>query len=417
MANQFKNLMIGLFVTAAAAIIIFILMFLHPRMGDEEKLIYARFTDIDKVTIGTRVTYAGKPVGEVVGINEIETGRAGRADASGHIYLYELTLRVDSGVNIYNTDNVGLRTSGLLGEKNIEITPIAPEPGQILRRIDNEPVYAIETGSVEQTFKEFKEVADKLDKALDVATEILNRVRDQRIVEKISNSLSNIESITDSINKPEKWAEILDNVLVVSSHFNKTLDNIDEAAHNINLASIGFSNTATSALAITTGISEGKGALGRFLSNDEMYLRTSSIMSKLETTLDDINHYGLLFHSDKGWQRLRARRVNLLQKLRTPQEFQNYFNDEINQVSTSLSRVTNLLTDVQEDPYCYDMLKDREFTKVFADLMRRIGMLEEEVRLYNTQIVEMQIHDTQLGNPPMCDCNQCDTPCNWNPQQ
>ena len=47
-------------------------------------------------------------------------------------------------------------------------------------------------------------------------------------------------------------------------------------------------------------------------------------------------------------------------------------------------------------------MQDREFTKVFAELMRRVGMLEEEVRMYNAQAVEMQVHQTELGDAPCC---------------
>jgi phospholipid/cholesterol/gamma-HCH transport system substrate-binding protein len=140
-------------------------------------------------------------------------------------------------------------------------------------------------------------------------------------------------------------------------------------------------------------------------------------MSKLETVLDDINHYGLMFQSDKGWQRLRARRMNLLQKLCSPQEFRNYFNDEINQISTSLSRVYTVLNEIENDPCTCDVMQDKEFTKVFSDLMRRVSMLEEEVRMYNTQIMETQIHKTELGNPACYPCEtyrssaECQDPC------
>lgn len=403
--DQFKNLMIGLFVTAAAAIIIFILMFLHPRIGDEGKLLHVRFTDIDKVTIGTRVTYGGKPVGEVIDIKAIDEDRSGRADSSGQIYLYELTLRVDSGVKIYNTDEIELRTSGLLGEKNVEITPVAPEKEQVLREIDEQPVYAIETGTVEDTFKQIKEVANKFDKALDTMTEILQNVKDKEIVSKVNNVVENVESITGTLNQPEKWSDILNNVHQLTYRMNQSWDRIDTTINNINQAAINFDKASVSFHAVGTCITEGKGSLGKLLNDDEFYLRTNSIMSKLETTLDDINHYGLLFHSDKGWQRLRARRLNLLQKLRTPQEFHNYFNDEINQISTSLSRVSMVLNSVNADPYCNNLLQNREYMKVFSDLMRRISMLEEEVRMYNTQVVEVQVHETELGIPPLC--KQC----------
>lgn len=420
MADQLKNLLIGLFVTAAAGVVIFILMFLHPRIGDDGRIIHVRFTDIDKVTIGTRVTYAGKPVGEVIGIEEVQEGRAGKTDEGGHVYIYDLTLRVDSKVKVFNTDEIASRTSGLLGEKNIDITPISPKPGQVLIEVDANPIYAQQTGTVEETFKEFKEAADKLEAALDAATDILNRVRENRLVEKVTKVVENVESITSALNKPDEISGIVTNAHKFSENLNKTWDNVDKFVDSVRHSWVSvdkfIKDIDDAALSITEfvhggqgiiqDVSQGKGTLGKFLGSDDFYLRTNSIMSKLETVLDDINHYGLLFQSDKGWQRLRARRMNLLQKLCSPQEFRNYFNDEINQISTSLSRVYTVLNEIENDPCNCDVMQDREFTKVFSDLMRRVSMLEEEVRMYNTQIMETQVHKTELGNPT---CYPCET--------
>lgn len=414
MADQIKNLLIGVFVTAAAVIIIFLLMFLHPRIGDEGKMLHVRFTDIDKVTIGTRVTYGGRPVGEVVEIKEIEFGRKGKADSSGHVYLYDLALRVDRGVNVFNTDEVSLRTSGLLGEKNIEITPIAPEPNQKLRQIDNEPIYAEETGSVEETFKELKKVASKFDTALEALTDTLYRIRDEKLIEKITDAMENVDSITASLNKPKELSESIENIHRFTEHINASMDSVDKTLETFSRAAENALTFVQHGQLIIENVNKGEGTLGKLVSNDEVYLRTNSIMSKLETILDDINHYGLLFQSDKGWQRLRARRLNLLQKLSTPQEFRNYFNDEVDQISTSLSRVYMVLNEIGCNPYCCDLLDDREFNKVFAELMRRISMLEEEVRLYNTQIVEVKVHETELGSPP--DCGQYSSDCYCIPQ-
>lgn len=415
--------MIGLFVTAAATIVIFILMFLHPRIGDDGKRLRVRFANIDKVTLGTRVTYGGKPVGEVVGIREVELGRDGPKDSTGRIYLYELELRVDSSVDVYNTDEVSLRTSGLLGEKNLEISPFAPLPGQPVEQIDKEVIYAKETGSVEDTFKEFKEVADKMDVTLDALTDTIYRIRDQKLIEKLSQTVKNLESITTSLNKPKEWSETLTNIhrlsqnMLTSWHkvdplLDKayvTFENLDKAALGFHGVSDGANVFVTGAQEMLAGISRGEGTLGKFLAQDDFYLRTSSLFSKAETVLDDINHYGLLFHNDKGWQRLRARRANLLQKLCSPQEFRNYFNDEIDEISASLARVSMVLEQVNGSPCCIDLLQDREYTKVFAELMRRISTLEEEVRLYNIQAVEAQVHTTELNNMYYPTCEQ--TPC------
>jgi phospholipid/cholesterol/gamma-HCH transport system substrate-binding protein len=423
MADQFKNLMIGLFITAAIAVIIFMLMFLHPSVGNEGKILHARFTDIDKVSIGTRVTYGGKPVGEVIEIKEIGKGRSGKTDATGHLYLYDLKLRVDSGVQVFNTDSVSVRTSGLLGEKNIEITPFAPKKGEKLEEIDAEPIYAENSGSVEDAIKELKEVAGRVDDTLEAAKDLLDRARKGELVEKIIRTTENLESITNALNNPKQIEDILYNIYLFSKKINTTWEKVDSTVNNVHEVSERFSNTwdhveeilqhlneavmkAKNLIGhgelIFGKVSQGEGTIGKLLVNEETYLRTSSILSKLETTLDDINHYGLLFQSDKGWQRLRARRMNLLQKLRTPQEFRNYFNDEIDQISTSISRVSMVLDNVGSDPYCSDLANDREFSKVFAELMRRVKMLEEEVRMYNTQLIEPIIHQTELGSPPLC---------------
>jgi len=404
MVDQFKNLMIGIFITAAAAIIIFILMFLHPNIGDKGKTLHARFVDVDKISIGTRVTYAGKPVGEVVAIEEIKDARAGKQDSLNHVYSYDVTLLVDSGINIFTTDQVSARTSGLLGEKNIEITPYAPEKGVALIPIDGTVIYAEETGSVEDTFKEFKTAADKFEMAMDSITDFMKTIKDHKLVDKVTHVVENVDDITTALNKPDQWNDIIINLDHLSKDFsnlmvkaNKSWDTVDTTLASVNAA-------AADGAAVVAKVARGEGTVGRLLESDDLYLRTNSIFSKAETMMDDINHYGLLFQTDKGWQRLRARRMNLLAKLQSPQEFRNYFNDEVNQISTSISRVYSVLDAVENNPCCCNVMQDREFTKVFAELMRRVKMLEEEVRMYNTQAMELTVHQTELGCPPPLPC-------------
>jgi len=414
MADQFKNLMIGLFVTAAAAIIIFILMFLHPNIGDNGKTLHVLFTDVDKITIGTRVTYAGKPIGEVIAITEVPDALHKKTDSSGQLYAYDLTLLVDSGIKIYNTDEVSSRTSGLLGEKNVEITPYAPKPGVTLEPAGHEPIYAIETGSVEETFKEFKSVADKFGAALDSVTKIFNNIRKNKLIDKVTRTVEHVESITTALDKPDQWSDILLNLDHLSKDLgnlmeraNKSWDTVDKILASVNDASSSAKELMDNGVNITGTIANGEGTLGKIIQSEDFYLRTNSILSKVETIMDDINHYGLLFQSDKGWQRLRARRMNLYQQLQSPQEFRNYFNDEIDQISTSLYRVYMVLDAVENNPCCCDVMEDKEFTKVFAELMRRVKMLEEEVRMYNAQAMEMQVHQTELGEAPCCPATNC----------
>jgi len=381
--EQFKNLMIGLFVSAAAIVVVFVLMFIHPSLGDEGKTIHVHFADIDKITIGTRVTYAGRPVGEVVGIEEIERERHGPVDNHGHVYLYDLTLRVDSGVNVYNTDKVASKTSGLLGEKNVEITPYAPQKGEKLQLVDGQVILAEETQSVEDILQAINVAAGKFDTALETINATVDDIRKQKLVEKVTQTVEDIDVVVKQVNR--SWPNV-----------DRTIQNISDAAMQIKTAAVKAQDLVTDGKNVIDYVASGQGTLGKIIYSEDLYLRVNSIMSKLETTMDDVNHYGILFHSDKGWQRLRARRLNLLQKLESPQEFRNYFNDEIDQISTSLSRVYMVLNEVSTSPCCENLLNNREYTKVFAELMRRVSMLEEEIRMYNTQVVETRVCETEL---------------------
>lgn len=382
MNDQAKNILIGIFVIFAFSIIVFVLMFLNPNVGNENTRLKVRFANIDKVTLGTRVTFGGKPVGEVVGIREIEESIDQRHPHQGIVYIYELDLAVDSSVKVFNTDEVSARTSGLLGEKSVAITPQPAVDNQPIRLVNNEIIYANEAGSVEDTFKEFKELSDKIELALDEAIDLLQRVRNEKVIENIGTSVANIKDITSSLNNKTQWSELLTNLHEISFKLNHTWDKIDET----------FTNFAN----ISRTVDEGEGTMGRLLKRDDLYLHSISVMNKAETIMNDINHYGLLFHSDKKWQRLRARRMNLMQTLSTPQEFRNYFNDEVDQITTSLERVNMIME--QTDCLCpsFTLFENKDFTKVFAELVRRIGVLEEEIRMYNIQLVSEDVRTTEL---------------------
>lgn len=400
MSDSIKNIIIGIFTLAALGIVIFILMFLHPKTGDEGEEVYVRFTDIDKVNIGTRVTYAGKPVGEVVEIRELPYGREGPKDENGHIYAYELKLLVDSGIKIYDTDEITLRTSGLLGERSVAIIPQAPKQGQEPILISNEILYAEQVGSVEETMAEFKEVADKIDVVMDHVSAILSEARKEELVKKISVTLTNVQDITTALNKPDEWASTVDNLQDFSSTLAKRLpdtwDKVDNSLDELNTAAINTRDMMGTANKVVVNVSRGRGSAGKVLVDDDLYLRLVSLLNKGETVMDDINQYGILFHLDKGWQRMRARQRNLLARLASPQQFRNYFNNELNRVTTSLERVETTLDQLRAYNAQCPLNQSPEYKKVFAELLRRVSALEDELKMYDQQLMEPAIYQTEL---------------------
>lgn len=395
MNDSAKNILIGLFVVAAATIVIFMLLFLHPTVGDDAQTLRVRFANIDKISTGTRVTYGGKPVGEVIEIKEIEDPKDARKPGKdGFVYIYELILGVDSQVRVYNTDQISSRTSGLLGEKTVEITPLAAKPGEQIRLVTDQALYANESGSVEETLKEFKELSDKIEETLDSFKFAIDELNRQKIWEKISHTAQNLSDITTALNVPDKWTNILDNLDSAARKAPETLDEFQKVAHHIDetmQATIQNLNLSLLDLnLITKNVTGGKGTLGSLLMRDDLYLNISSLMSKGETVLDDINHYGLFFQNDKRWQRLRARRANLITRLSCPQEFQNYFNDELDQITTALGRISMVLQDTEYQDCYQSFMDDENFRVVFAELLRRVTQMEKSLQLYNQQLTDIQ---------------------------
>lgn len=411
MADQLKNFIIGLFVVAALGIVMFILLFLHPSIGDERQVLHVRFADLEKVNVGTRVTFAGRPVGEVYQINDIENGREGPHDDYGHVYVYEVTLHIDSGIIVYDIDEISLRTAGLLGERSVAIMPMAAKPGQIPRRVTKEEIlYAQELGSVEDAVREFKQVADKLDIVLDSAAQTLDDIHKEELVQHIAAVAENLSDITGALNKPDEWSAIVTNMQEVTAEVVERLpaswDTVDSTLAELHKSSSNVHTITDDAKKVVAHLGRGEGTLGRLFMRDDLYLSARSVMSKVETVADDVNHYGLLFTSDKGWQRLRARRLNLMNRLSSPQEFRNYFNDELDQITTSLSRVSMVLdkTDSCCNGMYYRLLDDPLYSKVFAELLRRVHTMVESLELYNQQVMESDVIE-QPG------CVQCFEPC------
>ena len=144
MIDYMKNMLIGLFVIVACGLVVGIILFLEPSVGDGKQTLVVRFSNINGLSLGTRVMFAGKPVGEVIEIQQIPHARDQPTDELGQVYFYQLILKLDSSVRMYNTDEITVQTSGLLGEKSIAIIPRSPPKGVKPTLITSKtPIYAI----------------------------------------------------------------------------------------------------------------------------------------------------------------------------------------------------------------------------------------------------------------------------------
>ncbi len=111
-------------------------------------------------------------------------------------------------------------------------------------------------------------------------------------------------------------------------------------------------------------------------------------MSKANTLMNDINHYGLLFHLNKSWQRQRTQRLTVMNALDNPQSFKNYFENEVDEINTAMSRLSMLIDKAELSPEKELILNDEKFKQDFAELLRQADALSDNLRLYNQQLIE-----------------------------
>lgn len=396
MGEQTKNMLIGVFVIAACAVIIWLILFLKPSVGDGKQTIYVRFSNVNQINIGTRVLFAGKPVGEVVAIQPIMDARKKpTADVLGEIYYYQLTLKIDSSVRVYDTDEITITTSGLLGEKSIAIIPKIPPKGVIPKLITNQPVYAESVDPIEHAFNQLSNLATDMQDTFQQVTTWIKKNGDDigNAVRSFGGAMDEIKETVATVNDEH----LIDDVKLAVQNFSDTFHSMQETLQEVQDGEIianascmmkNLKKVSCNVDLITTDIVQGRGTLGRLIKGDDFYLQMTAVMSKIDTLMNDINHYGILFYLNKNWQRQRAQRITALNALDNPQSFKQYFETEVDDINTAMSRLSMLIDKAQINPEREEIFSDEQFRKDFAELLRQADVLTDNLKLYNQQLMQ-----------------------------
>lgn len=435
---------IGIFVCIAALIAAGMLMFLQPQTGDGSKLLKVRFADVGEVSVGTRVTFGGLPVGEVRSITQLTGAREDSEASREEVYIYELELSLDSSITVYSTDEIAIRTTGLLGAKSIAITPKHfPKGGKQPREIGSNEFMLGQppSGSIEEVFQIMNNLAHKAEIALEEFTDFMDEtgptlnetmvvaknlmsnihgtfdnINESKLVDTMKISLghfgstmekaskgldvldekntwddfastvNNFRSITDAVNQPDSLEGIVRNIDTLAADFGSLSNKISDSWTRVGPILENFEEVSNKTRQMVDDMYAGKGTAGEFLRNDSLYVRATAITSKVDTLLNDINHYGVLFHLDKSWQRTRLKRIKQIDNLRTASQFRNYFEEEMVNINTSLSRVGLLVSEAEDKGHAGELIGDKQFTKAFNDLMSQVDDLNKNLKLYSESL-------------------------------
>jgi len=395
MIDYMKNTLIGLFVVVACALIVGMVMFLEPSVGDGKETLVVRFSNINGLSVGTRVMFAGKPVGEITAIEQIPHAREQPTDELGQVYFYQLILHIDSSVRVYNTDEISVQTSGLLGEKSIAIIPRAPPKGVKPTLISSKtPVYAESVDPLESAFNELSQLSDKVEETLDKVIAWIDQNGHElgAAIRSFDDAMTEATTTLSTINQTDLISDVKVSVQNFSSamkdvHYSLEQMTEDDVFRNLGVTMRNMKTASRSIDIATSQIAEGKGTIGHLLMDNESYLQVTAVLSKVNTLMNDVNHYGVLFNLNKEWQRTRIKQVTALNALKTPQNFQNYFSKEVDLINTSMSRLSMLVNRAEDSPEREKIFESNHFKRDFADLLHSAEALYDNVRLYNEQLM------------------------------
>jgi phospholipid/cholesterol/gamma-HCH transport system substrate-binding protein len=395
MKSSIKNFLIGIFLIAGLGVFVSLVLFLRPRVGDEKQTLFVRFSTINKINVGTRVLFAGKAVGEVTKINEIYHARETQpSDGLGRLYFYQLTLKIDSNVHVYSTDEVSIQTSGLMGEKSIAIIPKTPPKGVIPEMItDKTPFYADSIDPIENTITRLSAIGDKLDETAGMVKTWFeqNEASLSHAISSFGAAMTQIDTATRTLNEEQLIPKLSEGATAITSSMQKVDDALacmtkDGVFENFGTVVANLKTASNSFDSICKDLADGQGTIGKLLHNDDIYMRMTALMSKADTMMNDVNHYGILFHLNKGWQRTRTKQLNAMNALSSPDSFKDYFQTEIDQINTTMARLSMLIDKAQQDNSA--VLDTPKFRENFVELLRKVKEMSDNLHLYNEQLAE-----------------------------
>ncbi len=398
MLNQTKNLLIGLFVVAACSLIIGIILFIEPSIGDGKQTINLRFSNINGISLGTRVSFAGKPIGEVVKIETIPDARKQPVDGLSQIFYYQLECHIDSHIKVYTTDEVTVQTSGLLGEKSIAILPKLPPHGISPQRVTAaHPIYADSEDPIQSAFNTISQLANKLEDGVDILVDWIHKngpvLGDA--AKSFDVAMQEFGNTMQSINKSHlvnEAYETLDSLKNTSNRIDHVIANMEDQNVFNNAADL-ISNLRCASFSledILKDIEEGKGTLGKLIVDKDFYLRIMDILSKVDVTLNDVNHYGLLFNLNKEWQRSRTKHATELAALESPSQFKAYYQEEMDRINTAVARLTKLIDRAEDSKDRERIIHNPAYRQDFAEFLRLVKTLMGSLKLYNEKMQEAQ---------------------------
>lgn len=273
-SNEF---LIGLFVCVSLAILYWGINFLKgENIFSNKTFFYAVYDNVDGLTISRPVTVNGFRVGQVSNIT-FNTNQTGNLLVEVAIEE-DITFSTNSILEIYDSD--------LMGSKSLELQML-DGPNTAMNR--DTLIGSMATGLTSEVSQQFGSVKVGLDQLIMSFDQVLKEINHlsntaNRILlnneEKMSNSVKNIESISDAI---DSHAKTIDNILINMSNISDEISTIEFTSLSENMMSI-----STQLDLLLLSMKNEEGSLGKLIYNDSLYNELNNTLQSMDQLLIDI---------------------------------------------------------------------------------------------------------------------------------
>jgi phospholipid/cholesterol/gamma-HCH transport system substrate-binding protein len=331
MAKGTQAAKVGLFVALTGAAAFGIYRFVSPQVGGASGYtVHAFIHDATGLAAHSRVTIAGIPVASLDAI-KLENG------------LARLDVKVKNEVVLYDNATLGKKSTSLLGESAVVLTPGTPDHNKLkngdeIRIVVSETTPADLMEEVKQIADDVKQVSEQLAKSVGTeqggqnikailqnladATDAVNQtVRENR--EAIRETLVNIQQITETAN-PE-IAKILENVRVVTQEVREMMaasqtatgqkGELRDTIEHLDRSSKSLESALDHIDSVAGRVDRGEGTIGKLTKDDQLVNEVQGVaegindyvqnLTRLQTIVGLRSDYNFLANTIKTYVQLR----------------------------------------------------------------------------------------------------------------
>lgn len=395
------ELKVGIF----SIIVIFILSFMTFKVGSLEwgktkgYSVYVFFNNVAGLDKKTKIRVAGVEAGEIESI-DLDGGRA------------KIKVSIYSDIKIHDNASAMIRSTGLLGDKFLEIKIGSPDrplmkDGDTIKNVS-------ELVDIDELARNLSAVSSSFTKVAESLNEVIGSEESK---DQLSQTIRNLKEITVNLNKTitvndQKLRNVLDNINTLTASINTLIDknsepisstianmkdfsgtiksSAPELVENLNKATRelktmveenrpGIKSTVDSFGAIAKTIEKGEGSLGKLVKDDRLYESVNQAAEGVNRSISAVERFRTFITFQTEYLTKPRDGKGYFYVTLQPRPDKYYILGVVGDPVASVTTTTTVKTPgatVKEEEIKREIEFTAQFARRFGDAVLRIGLTE-----------------------------------------